>query len=74
MDILTGIMAFNEDLNEVAQVLNGAVAHLLSTNPNQVPIQQIPAQNPLPHLVYNLESELDSDDELDPNVSSSEKQ
>ena len=48
--------------------MDEAVAHPLPTNPNQVPIQQIPVQNPLPQLVYNLESELDSDDELDPNI------
>ena len=42
-------MVFNERLNEVAQALDEAVAHLLPTNPNQVPIQQDPTQDPLPH-------------------------
>ena len=68
MDVFAGIMAFSEDLNKVALALDKAVAHLLPTNPDCVPIQQIPTQNPLPHLVYNSESELDSDDELDPNL------
>ena len=64
-----GIMVFNEGLNEVVQALDEAVAHLLPTNPNQVLIQQDPTQDPLPHLVYNLESELDSNNELDPDFS-----
>ena len=64
------IMAFNEELNEVSQVLDEAVAHLLPPppDPNQVPLQQYPAQDPLPHLTYNLESKPDSDDELDPDI------
>ena len=62
-------MAFNEGLNEVAQALDKAVAHLLLTNPDQVPIQQEPTQDPLPYLIYNLESEPDSNIELDPNLS-----
>ena len=61
-------MAFSEGLNEVAQALDEVVAHLLPTNPNQVSIQQEPAQDPLPYLIYNLESEPDSDIELDPDL------
>ena len=62
-----GIMAFDEELNEVAQALDEAVASLLPTIPDQVPIQQEPTQDPLPYLVYNSESEPDSNNELDPN-------
>ena len=62
-------MAFDEGLNEVAQALDKAVAHLLPTNPDQVPIQQEPTKDPLPSLVYNLKSEPDSDIELDPDLS-----
>ena len=64
------IMAFDEELSEVAQVLDEVAVHLLLTplNPNQVPLQQDPAQDPLPHLIYNLESEPDSDDELEPHL------
>ena len=61
-------MTFDEGLNEVAQALDEATAHLLPTNPNQIPIQQEPAQDLLPYLIYNLESELDSNIELDPNL------
>ena len=50
-------MTFDEGQNEVAQALDEAVACLIPTNPNQVPIQQEPTQDPLPYLVYNLESE-----------------
>ena len=57
MNVFVGLMAFDEGLNEVAQALDEAVAHLLPTNPNQVPIQQEPAQDPLPYLIYNSESE-----------------
>ena len=49
-------MAFNEELKELAQVLDEAVACLLPTNPNQVPKQQEPALDPLPYLIYNSES------------------
>ena len=66
MDVFTGIMAFNKDLDGVAQTLDEAVSCLLPINPEQAPIQQNPAQNPLPHLVYNSDSELDSNGELDP--------
>ena len=50
----------------MAQALVEVVAHLLPPNPNQVPQQQDPTQDPSPHLVYNADSELDSDHELDP--------
>ena len=56
---------FDEELIEVAQALDEAVAHLQPTNPDQVPSQQDPIQDPLPHLVYSSDSELDSDYELD---------
>ena len=46
-------MAFDEGLNKVAQALDEAVAYLLPTNSDQVPIQQEPAQDPLPYLIYN---------------------
>ena len=65
MDVFAGLMAFNEGLNEVALALDEAVAHLLPTNSYQVPIQQEPSQDPLPYLIYNLESELDSNIEWD---------
>ena len=68
MDVFVGIMAFSEGLNEVAMALDEAVACLLATNPDQILIQQEPAQDPLPYLVYNSESELDSNIELDPNL------
>ena len=59
-------LAFDEDLNEVAQALDEAVAGLLLPNSNKIPPQQDPAQDPSPHLVYNSDSELDSDNEPDP--------
>ena len=64
------IMAFDEELSEVAQVLDEVAAHLLLTppNPNQVPLQQNPTQDPLPHLIYNSQSKPDSDDELEPDL------
>ena len=68
MDVFVGLMALDEGLNEVAQALDEAVACLLATNPNEVPIQQEPAQDPLPYLIYNLESEPDRDIELDPDL------
>ena len=68
MDVFAGLVAFDERLNEVAQAFDDAVAHLLTTNPNQVPLQQEPTQDPLPYLIYNSESEPDSDIELDPNL------
>ena len=58
-------MTFNEGLNKVAQALDEAVAHLLPTNPNQVPVQQEPTQHPLPYLIYNSKTELDSNVKLD---------
>ena len=61
-------LAFSKDLNEVAQALDEAVACLLPTNPNQVPPQQDPAQDPSPHLIYSSDSEPDSDNELEPDV------
>ena len=61
-------MSFDEGLNEVAQALDEAVAHLLPTNPDQVPIQQEPTQDPLPCLIYNSESESDSNIKLDPDL------
>ena len=61
-------MAFDEELNEVAQALDEAIAHLLPPPPNEVVPQQDPAQDPLPHLVYNSESKPDSDNELDPDL------
>ena len=67
-DIFTEFLAFNEKLNEVAQALDEAVAHLLPIDPNQVPSQQDPTQDPLPHLVYNSDSEQDSDNEIDPDL------
>ena len=69
MDVFTGLMTFDEGLNEVAQAFDEAVACLLPTNPNQVPIQQEPTQDPLPYLIYNWESDPDSNIELDPNLS-----
>ena len=67
-------MAFDEELDDVAQVLDDVVAHLLPTSPDQVFPQQGPTQDPLPHLVYNSESELDSDSELDPSLPQREVQ
>ena len=68
MDVFVGIMALDEGLHEVAQVLDEAVACLLPTNPIQGPTQQDPTQDPLPYLVYNSDSEPDSDNELDPDL------
>ena len=68
MDVFAGLMAFDEGLNKVAQALDEAVACPLPTNPNQVPIQQEPTQDHLPYLIYNLESESDSDIKLDPHL------
>ena len=48
--------------------MDEAVGHLLPLPPTQVPLQQYPTQDPLPHLVYNPESEPDSDNELDPDL------
>ena len=48
--------------------MDGVVACLQPTNPNQVTAQQDPTQDPLPQLVYNSDSELDSDNGLDPNL------
>ena len=69
MDIFTEFLAFDEELDEVAQALDEAVGQLLPPSPDQVPLQQDPTQDCLPHLVYNSESELDSDNELDPDLS-----
>ena len=63
-----GLMAFDEGLNKAAQALDEAVAHLLPTNPDQVPIQEEPAQVTLSYLIYNSESDSDSNIKLDPNL------
>ena len=68
MDIFAEFLAFDEELNKVAQVLDEAVAHLLLPPPDQVLLQQDSTQDPLPHLIYNSESEPDSDDVLDPDL------
>ena len=60
-------MAFDE-LDEVDQVLDKVVAHLLPPAPNHTLPQQGLTGDPLPHLVYNSESELESDSELDPDL------
>ena len=39
-------LAFDEDLNEVAQVLDDVVAQLLPPPPDQVPPQQGPTDSP----------------------------
>ena len=41
----------------------------VTPTPDQVPLQQDPSQDLLPLLVYNSESEPDSDNELDPELS-----
>ena len=46
MDIFADFLAFDEELNEVAQALDGVVAHLLLPPPDQVPPQQGHAQAP----------------------------
>ena len=68
IDIFVRPMAFDEGLKEVGQALDEALVCLLPTNPDQVPIQQEPAQDPLPYLICNSESEMDSNIELDPNL------
>ena len=68
MDIFAEIMAFDEELNEVVWALDDAIAHLLPPAPDQVVPQQDPTHDPLPHLVYNSESEPDRDNELDPDL------
>ena len=68
MDIFTEFLAFDEELNEVAQALDDVVVHLLPPPHNQVLPQQGHAQAPLPHLLYNSESEPDSDNEMDPDL------
>ena len=65
VDIFTGFLAFDEKLNEVDQALDDVVAHLLPPPPDKVLSQQGLAQAPLPLLLYNSESELDSDNEID---------
>ena len=65
MDIFAEFLAFDEELNKVAQSLDETVAHLLLPPPDHVPLQQDPTQDSLPHLVYNSESKPDSDNELD---------
>ena len=50
----------------MAQALDEAIAHLLPSHPNQVLPQQGHTQDHPPHLLYNSESEQDSDNELGP--------
>ena len=61
-------LAFDEQLNEVAQALDDAVAHLLpppqSSSATTGPCTGS-CTGPLPHLIYNSESELDSYNEMD---------
>ena len=66
-DIFVEFLTFDEELNEVAQVLDDVVAHLLPPPPIKF-CHNGPAQAPLPHLIYNSESEPDSDNELDPDL------
>ena len=40
VDFFTELLVFDEELNEVTQALDEAVAHLLPPPPNQVPPQQ----------------------------------
>ena len=64
MDIFAEFLAFDEELNEVAQGLDDMVAHLLSPPPIKFCHNRTP-HRPLPHLIYNSESEPDSDNEMD---------
>ena len=58
-------LTFDTELNEVAQVLDDIVACLLPPPPDQALPQQGHTQAPVPHLIYNSESEPDSDNEMD---------
>ena len=46
MDILTEIMAFDEELDEVAPVLDEAVAHLLPPPPIKLHHNRTPPKTP----------------------------
>ena len=65
VDIFAEFLTFDEELNEVDQALDDAVACLLLPPPDQVLPQQGLTQGPLPHLLYNSESKPDSDSEMD---------
>ena len=60
-------LAIDEELNEVAQALDDAVAHLLPPPPIKF-CHNRALLSSLPHLLYNSESELDSDNEMDPDL------
>ena len=62
MDIFAGFLAFDEELNEVSQALDEAMAHLLP------PLLIKFHYNRIPHKTsYHTKfSELESDNELDP--------
>ena len=66
MDIFTEFLAFDGELNEVAQALDDVVVHLLP--PDQVLPQQGHAQALFSHLLYNSESEPDSDNDMNPDL------
>ena len=78
MVIFKEFLAFDKELNKIAQTLDEAVAHLLPPPPDQqqtwpVTPQHVPPhrgiQKPLPQGCYKtLKSEPDSDDEMDPNL------
>ena len=67
VDIFTEFLAFDEELNEVAQALDDVVAHLLFPPPIKFHHNR-DMHRPLPHLIYNSESEPDSDNEMDPDL------
>ena len=58
---------FDEELNEVAQTLDDAVAHLYP-HPQSSSATTGPHSGPLPHLLYNSESKPDSDNEMNPDL------
>ena len=60
-------LAFDEELNEVAQALDDTVAHLLPP-PHSSSATTGPCTGPLPHLIYNSGSQLDSNNEMDPDL------
>ena len=62
-----GFLAFDEELNEVAQVLDDAAVHLLPS-PQSSSATIGPCSGPLPHIPYTSESEPDSDNEMDPDL------
>ena len=64
MDIFTEFLAFDEGSNEVAKALDDAVACLLP-HPLIKFCQNRAPHRPPPHFLYNSESELDSDNEMD---------